>query len=100
MSNRGILRSRTGHSRWPWSVKNREEEQHPNLSDDDARVLSARDEKEVNERPDIVNLDAKPGLQKAEAVALIWNKKIIVCLLAWYVPKFMLPNYLPESWWV
>lgn len=86
MSNRGILRSRNANNRWPWSTKTQEEqtnEHTPSSSDAEAPALSARDEKEVNERPDEINLDAKPGLQKAEAVALIWSRKTVICLLAW-----------------
>lgn len=86
MSNRGILRSRNANNRWPWSTKTRKDQTEEHMQspgDTEAPVLSARDEKEVNERPDEINLDAKPGLQKAEAVALIWSKKTVICLLAW-----------------
>lgn len=93
MSYRGILRSRNGNYRWPWADKQGEvqttgDAETPVVSHQDekgAAPLSARDEKEAVERPDEVNLDAKPGLQKAEAVALIWSKKTIVGLLCWYV---------------
>ncbi|KAJ5988476.1 siderochrome iron transporter 2 [Penicillium waksmanii] len=93
MSNRGILRSRNANNRWPWSTKTSEDqtdEHTPSSSDAEAPVLSARDEKEVNERPDEINLDAKPGLQKAEAVALIWSKKTVICLLAWVWVCYMI----------
>lgn len=92
MSYRGILRSRNGNYRWPWADKQGEEHiqttsDAENPVDNGAAPLSARDEKEAVEHPDEVNLDAKPGLQNAEAVALIWSKKTIVGLLCWYVPS-------------
>lgn len=82
MSQRGILQSRNAMAPWPWSGKPREEPT-PDISDGEVPALEMRDEKEAVERPDEINLNAKAGLQKAEAAALIWQKKTVICLLAW-----------------
>lgn len=52
-------------------------------SDSDTLSLEARNEKEVQLHPDQVTRDASMGVQKAEAVALVWSKKAVWATYAW-----------------
>jgi hypothetical protein len=45
--------------------------------------LEWQDEKEIQERPDEVNVNASIGLQKAEAAALVYSKKTLIVIYAW-----------------
>ncbi|KAJ5103015.1 siderochrome iron transporter 2 [Penicillium argentinense] len=116
MSNRGILRSRTAMSRWPWSRSKKEDvaaegDGEAQLSGNErsekeatthpadsvaapppryAEGPEAKDEMEAITNPEGVNLNAKRGLQKAEAAALVWGKKTVYGLLAWVWVCYMI----------
>jgi hypothetical protein len=45
--------------------------------------LEWRDEKELQEHPDVVNEKAETGLKKAEASAVAWDKKAVYAIYAW-----------------
>lgn len=49
----------------------------------DPSSLEWRDEKELQDHPDVVNEKAHAGLQKAEASALVWDKKVVFAIYAW-----------------
>ncbi len=51
-------------------------------SDSDLDLVD-RNEKEIHEHPDEVTVDAQPGVQKAEAVALVWSKTSLYIIYAW-----------------
>ena len=51
-------------------------------SDSDLDLVD-RNEKEILEHPDEVTVDAQPGVQKAEAVALVWSKTSLYIIYAW-----------------
>ncbi|KAK4949112.1 Siderochrome iron transporter 2 [Elasticomyces elasticus] len=52
-------------------------------SDSDTLSLEARNEKEVQLHPDQVTQQADLGVQKAEAAALVWDKKTVWATYAW-----------------
>ncbi|CRG90923.1 Siderophore iron transporter mirB [Talaromyces islandicus] len=63
-----------------------DEKNHPNAhdpSDSDNVSLEARNEKEILENPDKVTSYAEAGVQKAEATALVWNRKAVYATYAW-----------------
>lgn len=47
--------------------------------------LEWQDEKEIQQRPDEVNANASVGLQKAEAAALVYSKRSLIGIYAWWV---------------
>lgn len=51
--------------------------------------LEARGEHEVEQHPDEVTQNAETGVQKAEAAALVWSKKSLIAIYAWYVLKLV-----------
>lgn len=51
--------------------------------DSDRLSLEARNEKEIMKHPDEVTSHAHLGVQKAEAVALVWSKKSVYATYAW-----------------
>ncbi|KAH8809296.1 putative siderochrome-iron transporter [Xylogone sp. PMI_703] len=60
-------------------------------SDSDTLSLEARNEKELQEHPDSITANAQPGVQKAEAVALVWSKPALYIAYVWiWVCFFML----------
>jgi hypothetical protein len=44
-----------------------------------------QDEKEIQQRPDEINANASVGLQKAEAAALVYSKRSLIGIYAWWV---------------
>lgn len=52
-------------------------------SDSDTLSLEARNEKEVLQNPDKVTSYVEPGVQKAEAAALVWSKNAVWATYAW-----------------
>ncbi|CAN8098833.1 unnamed protein product [Discula destructiva] len=66
--------------------------EQPISDSDSSRVsLEARDEKEIQAHPDQVTATAEPGVQKAEAAALVWPKWAVYGTYAWiWVCFFML----------
>lgn len=63
-------------------------EQQPNNpvydSENSSRLsLEERNEKEIEHNPQHVTDDAYMGVQKAEAVALVWGKKAVIATYAW-----------------
>ncbi|KAF2720001.1 putative siderochrome-iron transporter [Polychaeton citri CBS 116435] len=60
-------------------------------SDSDTLSLEAQNAKEVQEHPDEISKNADLGVQKAEAVALVWSRKAVIATYAWiWVCFFML----------
>jgi hypothetical protein len=60
-------------------------------TDSDTLSLEARNEKEIQLNPDQVTKDAQMGVQKAEAVALVWPKSAVYATYGWiWVAFFML----------
>ncbi|KAL4880521.1 major facilitator superfamily domain-containing protein [Aspergillus karnatakaensis] len=59
-------------------------------SDSSDLDLFARNEKEIEQNPDQVTRDAHLGVQKAEAAALVWNKKAVYATYAWIWVCFFL----------
>ncbi|KAJ5793644.1 Major facilitator superfamily domain general substrate transporter [Penicillium paradoxum] len=58
---------------------------------DDGPTNLDRAEKEISEHPDKVTANIADGVRKAEAVALVWNKKAVFAIYAWiWVCFFML----------
>jgi hypothetical protein len=57
-------------------------------SDSDTLSLEARNEKEIQLHPDQITANADIGVQKAEAVTLIWGKKTVYAVYAWWVHVF------------
>lgn len=55
------------------------------VSDSDTLSLEARNEKEIQLHPDQITANAEVGVQKAEAVTLIWGKKTVYAVYAWWV---------------
>jgi hypothetical protein len=55
------------------------------IQDSDSSDLSlfARNEKEVEQNPDKVTQDAHIGVQKAEAAAMVWSKKVVYATYGW-----------------
>lgn len=49
----------------------------------DRSSLEARAESEIELHPDKVTEGADPGVQKAEAAALVWSKTALICIYAW-----------------
>ena len=49
----------------------------------DSRSLERHDEKEVLEHPDEINRNAQVGLQKAEAAALVYTRKVVIGIYGW-----------------
>lgn len=53
-------------------------------SDSNSRPsLGERAEREIELHPDHVTEGVDLGVQKAEAAALVWSKKALVCIYAW-----------------
>lgn len=65
----------------------REEIQEHQTGSSDTESLEQRNEREILERPNQVTQDAQPGIQKAEATALVWSSKALYSTYAWYVNK-------------
>lgn len=66
-------------------------EGQPSDTDSSRVSLEALDEKEVRANPDQVTSNAAPGVQKAEAAALVWPKWAVYCTYGWiWVCFFML----------
>uniref|UniRef100_A0A093X970 Siderophore iron transporter mirB n=1 Tax=Talaromyces marneffei PM1 TaxID=1077442 RepID=A0A093X970_TALMA len=60
-------------------------------SDSDTLSLEARNEKEVQLNPDQITANAELGVQKAEAVTLVWSKRTVYAVYAWiWICFFML----------
>lgn len=57
-------------------------------SDSDTLSLEARNEKEVQLNPDQITANAELGVQKAEAVTLVWSKRTVYAVYAWWVRIF------------
>lgn len=51
--------------------------------DPDTRSLESREDKEVTAHPDSITEGTYVGLQKAEAVALVWSRKAVFGTYAW-----------------
>ena len=47
------------------------------------RSLDAHDPTDSDSLPDYPDKDAHVGVQKVEAVALVWTKKVVWCTYAW-----------------
>lgn len=62
-------------------------------SDSDNLSIEARNEKEVQQNPDEVTAGAQRGVQKAEAAALVWDKKAIYCIYSWFVFIFIICTF-------
>lgn len=45
--------------------------------------LEAQNEKEIQQHPDSITVGAQPGVQKAEAAALVWSKPALYSAYAW-----------------
>ncbi|KAL4938715.1 hypothetical protein BDV06DRAFT_214880 [Aspergillus oleicola] len=62
------------------------------IQDNDSSDLSlfARNEKEIEQNPDKVTQDAHLGVQKAEAVTLVWSKKAVYATYIWIWVCFFL----------
>lgn len=45
--------------------------------------LEAANEKSIEQNPDQITDNAHAGVQKAEAVALVWSKKAVVLTYVW-----------------
>lgn len=52
-------------------------------SDSDNLSVEAQNEKEVIEHPDSITGDAQQGIQKAEAAALVWPKRVVYGIYGW-----------------
>ena len=52
-------------------------------SDSDNLSLEARNNKEIQNHPNEVTVDAQPGVRKAEAAALVWSKPAVYATYAW-----------------
>ena len=52
-------------------------------SDSDDLSLTAKNEKEIQAHPDRVTSGVHEGVQKAEAAALVWSKKVVCLTYAW-----------------
>jgi len=52
-------------------------------SDSDSLDLLDKNEKDIREHPDEITASAQPGIQKAEAAALVWSKKAVYATYAW-----------------
>lgn len=52
-------------------------------SDSDSLDLAEKNEKDIQEHPDEITAHAQPGVQKAEAIALVWSKKALFATYAW-----------------
>ncbi|KAF3389809.1 Siderophore iron transporter mirB [Talaromyces pinophilus] len=81
------------HSSEPVPVDEKSPGNAQDLSASDSETLSleARNEKEVRLHPDQITANAEIGVQKAEAVTLIWGKKTVYAVYAWiWVCFFML----------
>ncbi|KAL4920363.1 major facilitator superfamily domain-containing protein [Aspergillus aurantiobrunneus] len=74
------------------SVEPKQESRDQAAQDTDSSDLSvfARNEKEIEQNPDQVTRDAHLGVQKAEAAALVWNKKTVYATYAWIWVCFFL----------
>lgn len=79
------LRVRTDNARLSRSFVEDDAQRDAAVSSEtlDPNSLEWRDEKEVQEHPDVVNEKAQAGLKKAEAAALVWDKKIVWGIYAW-----------------
>lgn len=55
----------------------------PSGSDSDNLSLEARNDLEIQAHPDEITADAQPGVQKAEAAALVWGKPAVYSTYAW-----------------
>lgn len=61
----------------------------------DTSSLEARNEREIQQHPDQITVDAHLGVQKAEAAALVWSKPVLIFIYAWYAPfVFHFPSRL------
>ncbi|KAJ5156379.1 siderochrome-iron transporter [Penicillium capsulatum] len=57
----------------------------------DSSSLEMADEKEIQNNPNQINEQAQAGVQKAEAAALVYTKKVIIGIILWiWVCYFML----------
>lgn len=70
--------------------KSPDQAQDTSASDSDTLSLEARNEKEIRLHPDQITANAEIGIQKAEAVTLIWGKKTVYAVYAWWVEIFFL----------
>ncbi len=53
-------------------------------SDSDSSMsLEEKNEKEIREHPNTITAFAQPGVQKAEAVALVWSRPALYTAYAW-----------------
>lgn len=59
------------------------EPKNPGSDSNDRSSLEARAEREIQLHPGQVTEDADLGVQKAEAAALVWSKKALICIYAW-----------------
>jgi len=64
---------------------NDSDQQDAAYSDPETRSLEAREDKEVTAHPDSITEGTYAGLQKAEAVALVWSRKAVLATYAWWV---------------
>ncbi|KAL4778915.1 major facilitator superfamily domain-containing protein [Aspergillus varians] len=90
----GVLDKFLSHDRAPEinTPTEPKEPQEPAAHESDSSNfdLFAQNEREVEQNPDKVTQDAHIGVQKAEATALVWDKKIVYLVYAWIWVCFFL----------
>lgn len=75
----------------PVSIKTKHGNQHLD-EDGDVRSLEERHERQLLEDPNGVTHGAQPGIQKAEAAALVWTRKALYATYAWSVSFTLSPK--------
>jgi hypothetical protein len=61
-------------------IKNCNQHEHENS---DIRTLEERHEEQLLEYPNGITKGAQPGIQKAEATALVWTRTALYATYAW-----------------
>lgn len=77
----GIQNANNGSDE-PVSIRTKHGNQHENC---DNRSLEERHERQLLEDPNGVTQGAQPGIQKAEATALVWTRTALYATYAWLV---------------
>lgn len=75
-------RSANGGSHEPVDVWTKNSNQ-PGHGDSDTQSLEERNERTLLENPNNVTSEAQPGVQKAEATALVWTRTALYTTYSW-----------------
>ena len=76
------IQNANGGSDEPVSIQTKNGNQHDH-ENSDVRSLEERHARQLLEDPNSVTRGAQPGIQKAEATALVWTRTALYATYAW-----------------